>query len=528
MVQDALERADEIHNVAMDSENDATLGTDERRTFSDGGQEVNAHDTMEFSEDSINGGAEDELDGFLEDAPNYFEPAGSEPSSSESGDSDASSDTNNEEYDFEELLGQIPNGQIGNNPAIDIAATLPLFDGASLSMLSATLLILNCCRTHNVSNAFVNELLMLLNMSILPRGNVLPKSEYEASKMLKNFGLAYDIIHACPKGCVLFRGDLENEENCPECGSSRFRRCGHSIVPALVLRHFPLIPRLQRMFSSKKLSELNIWHYANRSTDGKMRHTTDSPQWKFVDTQLEPEGAENRFGTDPRHIHLGLAADGFNPWSEKRSTDSMWPVMFINYNLPPWLVTKKYFLMLNLLIPTKISVNSENFDVFLQPAIDELQELWSSEGVQTRDARAPAGTEHFSLRACLMWTLHDFPGYGLVSGLATKGFKGCPICGPNTVSRYSKVLRKNVYCNCHRRYLPADHYFRGDFAAFDYGAERNVEMDSLSGNETIRAGRESEEFIRNGGTDRHEDFPAKVHGVKRVSALFQLSYWRVS
>lgn len=245
MVQDALERADEIHNVAMDSENDATLGTDERRTFSDGGQEVNAHDTMEFSEDSINGGAEDELDGFLEDAPNYFEPAGSEPSSSESGDSDASSDTNNEEYDFEELLGQIPNGQIGNNPAIDIAATLPLFDGASLSMLSATLLILNCCRTHNVSNAFVNELLMLLNMSILPRGNVLPKSEYETSKMLKNFGLAYDIIHACPKGCVLFRGDLENEENCPECGSSRFRRSGHSIVPALVLRHFPLIPRLQ-------------------------------------------------------------------------------------------------------------------------------------------------------------------------------------------------------------------------------------------------------------------------------------------
>lgn len=295
----------------------------------------------------------------------------------------------------------------------------------------------------------------------------------------------------------------------------------------MVLRHFPLIPRLQRMFSSKKLSELNIWHHNNKSTDGKMRHTADSPQWKFVDTELEPEFGDSMFGSDPRHIHLGMATDGFNPWSEKRSTDSMWPVMFFNYNLPPWLVTKKYFVMLSLLIPTKVGVNSQNFDVFLQPAIDELQTLWARPGVRTKDARAFGGMREFNLRACLMWTMHDFPGYGLLAGLATKGFKACPICGPNTVSRFSRVLRKNVFCNCHRRYLHENHYFRGDFAAFDYGAERGVESDCLSGNQTIRYGRESESFINNGGTERDHDFPAKVHGVKRVSALFQLPYWRV-
>jgi len=126
-----------------------------------------------------------------------------------------------------------------------------------------------------------------------------------------------------------------------------------------------------------------------------------------------------------------------------------------------------------------------------------------------------------------MWTLHDFPGYGMVAGLTTKGFKACPICGPNTVSRYSKVLRKNVFCNCHRRYLHANHYFRGDYAAFEYGVEREEERDAMSGNETIRNGRQSEEFVRNGGTQRHDDFPRKMHGVKRVSALFQLPYWRV-
>ena len=112
------------------------------------------------------------------------------------------------------------------------------------------------------------------------------------------------------------------------------------------------------MFSSPKLSELNVWHHGNRSTDGKMRHTVDSPQWRFVDTELEDETVDNRFGLDPRHVHLGMATDGFNPWSEKRSTTSMWPIMFLNYNLPPWLVTKKYFVMLCLLIPSKVSVTS--------------------------------------------------------------------------------------------------------------------------------------------------------------------------
>ena len=95
-------------------------------------------------------------------------------------------------------------------PAFDIAATLPLYEGSTLSMLCATLLIVNCCKTHGVSNAFMNELLMLLSMSILPVGNCLPKTEYEASKILRKLGLAYNMIHACPNGCCLFKGDLED------------------------------------------------------------------------------------------------------------------------------------------------------------------------------------------------------------------------------------------------------------------------------------------------------------------------------
>jgi hypothetical protein len=452
---------------------------------------------------------------------------GSQDSSSEE-DWNASSDNSSDAEDVEDLLGQIPADRMGADLEFDVAATLPLYEGSTLSMLCATLLIVNCCKTHGVSNMFMNELLMLLSMSILPVGNCLPKTEYEATKMLRKLGLAYKMIHACPRGCCLFKGDLEGLEKCPVCEADRYRMCGRSRVPQLILRHFPLIPQLQRMFSSRKLSKLNVWHHFNRSVDGKMRHTADSPMWNFVHTELEPEAGHEMFGRDPRDIHLGLAVDGMNPYSEKRSTQSLTPVILFNYNLPPWMVTKKYFVMLSLLIPTKLRLTGSNFDVFIQPLVDELQQLWSRRGVLTRDARASMGMCNFNLRAVLMWTLHDFPAYGLLSGLTTADFKGCPICSPHTTSRRSKILRKNVYCNCHRRFLPAEHYFRGADAAFDGEACHEMEPEPLTGNQIIRRGKRSEEYIDGGGTEKDREFPGKEHGVKRVSALYQLPYWRVS
>ena len=472
-------------------------------------------------------GASSADDGMFGTSDNGDPEDNSSPSSSED-DWDASNDDTSDGEDLEDLLGQIPNDRNGSNPEMDIAATLPLYEGSSLSMLCATLLIVNCCKTHGVSNMFMNELLMLLSMSILPVGNCLPKTEYEASKILRRLGLAYNMIHACPNGCCLFKGDLEDHEKCPVCEADRYRMSGRSRVPTLILRHFPLIPQLQRMFSSKKLSKLNVWHHFNKSVDGKMRHTADSPQWNFVHTELEPEAGNDMFGRDPRDIHLGLAVDGMNPYSEKRSTQSLTPVIVFNYNLPPWMVTKKYFVMLCLLIPTKLSLTGLNFDVFLQPLVDELQQLWSRRGVLTRDARASMGMAHFNMRAVLMWTLHDFPAYGLLSGLTTKGFKACPVCGPHTISRRSKILRKNVYCNCHRRYLPRDHYFRGADAAFDGEACHEMDEDPLTGNQTIRRGYQSEAYLDGGGTEKDAEFPGKEHGVKRVSALYQLPYWRVS
>lgn len=65
------------------------------------------------------------------------------------------------------------------------------------------------------------------------------------------------------------------------------------------------------------------------STDGKMRGPYDSPQWQHVkDNHVE-------FSSDSMNVHLGLCADGVNPYAQKRSTHSLCPVLLLNYNIPP-------------------------------------------------------------------------------------------------------------------------------------------------------------------------------------------------
>ncbi len=148
------------------------------------------------------------------------------------------------------------------------------------------------------------------------------------------------------------------------------------------------------------------WHARNKSIDGKVRHVLDSKAWQHIDNTWP------NFATEPRNVKLGLAIDGANPFGDKNNAWSTWPVLLLIYNLPPWLVTNKFFMLLSIIIPGPESVKSANFDVLITPLIEELQELW--EGVRGLDILQPIGRRQFIMRAILMWTIHDFLGYGLV------------------------------------------------------------------------------------------------------------------
>ena len=55
------------------------------------------------------------------------------------------------------------------------------------------------------------------------------------------------------------------------------------------------------------------------------------------------------------------------------------------------------------------------------------------------------------MKEILVWTIHDFPAYGIVGGCVKKGYKSYPIYGPRTISRRLVVLKKNLNDIQHKR-----------------------------------------------------------------------------
>jgi hypothetical protein len=90
---------------------------------------------------------------------------------------------------------------------------------------------------------------------------------------------------------------------------------------------------------------------------------------------------------------LGLALDGVNPYVDLSANHFTWPVLLLNYNLAPWLITKCLFVMLTLLIPGKKLVKFYNIDIYLEPLVEELENLWTR--VFIVDVTRPHGFQSF-------------------------------------------------------------------------------------------------------------------------------------
>ncbi|RLN07089.1 transposon protein, putative, CACTA, En/Spm sub-class [Panicum miliaceum] len=60
--------------------------------------------------------------------------------------------------------------------------------------------------SNGLSDKGFEELLKLIK-NLLPEGNTLPGTTYEARKVVCPLGLEAQKIHACPNDCILYRGD---------------------------------------------------------------------------------------------------------------------------------------------------------------------------------------------------------------------------------------------------------------------------------------------------------------------------------
>ena len=189
-----------------------------------------------------------------------------------------------------------------------------LYPGCTkFSRFSFVVKLLHMKSFYRISNSAFSAVMKLLPEAF-PECNTLPKSYDEAKSLVKEPGLGYDSIHVCYNNCVLFRKEYANHNNCPVCDLSRWKDLERKKIPHKLLRHFPLAPRLRRMFATKEASEEAQWHKLKRQPSEKeMSHPVDGEAWQDFD-RVYPD-----FAKDPRNLILGLATDGFNPFPEQNS-----------------------------------------------------------------------------------------------------------------------------------------------------------------------------------------------------------------
>ncbi|GJR91574.1 uncharacterized protein Tco_0215585 [Tanacetum coccineum] len=347
----------------------------------------------------------------------------------------------------------------------------PLYEGCEdFTKLSGTYRLMNVKAVNGWSDTGFTSLLEALH-EMFPKAK-LSVSTYQAKKLICPMGMEIEKIDACPKDCMLYKGNDKDLHACRICGKSRYKRKKDTPLnpdvtkngpSAKVLWYLPIKPRLERLFSNEKDAKLLRWHAEERKKDGKMRHVADSLQWRNIDNEFE------EFGNEIRNIRFGLSSDGINPFGNMSSRHSTWPVLLCIYNLPPWLCMKRKYIMMSLLIQGPKQPGND-IDIYLKPLIEDMQDLWSN-GVEVYDAYKK---ETFQMRAMIFCTISDFPAYGNLSGYKTKGKMACPVCQDHTHSIWLANCKKTVYMG-HRRSLQENHPYRKKRKLFD----NNIEVQKL-------------------------------------------------
>jgi hypothetical protein len=190
------------------------------------------------------------------------------------------------------------------------------------------------------------EFCRCLGEVLLPMSNIFPHRHREISVIMKEIGMDYQAIDACPNDHIIYYGQYALENECPQCKISRFRTDKASKkVSHKVLRYIPIIPRFQQLFRCQSISQFMDFHAKNKSQEDVLRILVDGFALKYIKEKWPI------FKEEHRNVRISLATDGVNPFGELRSMYSVWHVFVINNNLPPWMSIKREHTMLAMIVP---------------------------------------------------------------------------------------------------------------------------------------------------------------------------------
>ncbi|XP_073295278.1 uncharacterized protein [Primulina huaijiensis] len=392
------------------------------------------------------------------------------------------------------------------------------------SQLSAVARLLNIKAEHHFSERCYDDLCQLIS-ELLPTDNIMTDNFYNTKKLVKGLGLPVEKIDCCINNCMIFWKDDIELTKCKMCGHPRYRpqkrgtRKNKKDISFKIMYYFPLTRRLQRLYASTTTAKHMRWHHEHVHGGDAMCHPSDSVAWKHLDEKYPS------FAKESRNVRLGLSADGFQPFGQSGKQYSSWPIILTPYNLPPWMCMKDQYMFLTVLVPGPKNPK-EKIDVFMQPLIAELKDLWSI-GVETYDI---VSKTNFKLHAALLWTISDFPAYSMLSGWSTAGKLACPHCMDESDAFTLPRSGKTSWFDNHRKFLSHDHPFRRNKKSFAKNREVTKHPPQIKSGEEIIEEIESYELVlvTEIGSDELNKEIVKMCkcGWRKKRIFWELPYWK--
>jgi hypothetical protein len=278
-----------------------------------------------------------------------------------------------------------------------------------------------------------------------PKGSTtdIPTLKMLKSRMHKLSGLMPKIFDCCVNTCIAYTGYLQSLDTCPICGSPRFNPTTKK--PQNSFTYIPLIPQLRAFFAHPQTAQKMQYRHCYNDHGDTISDIFDGTRYKQLrEAKVIIEGKEQPYNyfEEEHEVALGLSADGMCPF--KRRKNSCWPLLLINFNLPPDERTHINNLICVGVVPgpkCPADLNS-----FLQPLIDELLEL--ARGTPAVDVYQ---RKLFALRAHLIEVFGDIPAITkFLEFIGHNGCFPCRLCMIGSVSGATSGGGSHRYCPLHQ------------------------------------------------------------------------------
>jgi hypothetical protein len=227
----------------------------------------------------------------------------------------------------------------------------------------------------------------------------------------------------CVDSCVLFAGPYAQLCQCPKpkCGKDRYDTRGK---PLEQFTYLPLIPRLKALVAhletAQKLLYCATEHTHNADNVSDIFDLTVYRSLRGKHVIVNGRQMKFTYFGDARDMALGLLTDGFAPFKRRKATT--WPLLVVDYNLPPELRFLKEFVLCLGVIPGPHK--PYYFDSFLWPFIQEALKLEC--GIAAWDA---VSDEAFMLCAFFLAVFGDMPAMSMIMRMVGhNGVHPCRFC----------------------------------------------------------------------------------------------------